>query len=126
VILDARHRDLPPVLLMEAMNRRDWETAGQLLAPDDVFELALSRERIVGRDAYIDFNRGYPGDWHIAIDQVVAEGDSVVLRLTVTIGDQAEIAIAFFELRDGLISRETDYWPEYYDPPEWRGERYRI
>lgn len=124
--VDAKHRNLAPVRLMEAMNRREWETVREWLAPDVVFELALSRERIEGRDAYIEFNRGYPGDWMIAIDQVVAEGDTVVLRLTVTIGEQADIAIAFFELRDGLITRETDYWPEYYDPPAWRGERYRI
>ena len=120
-----RRRSLAPVRLMEAMNRRDWETVASLLAPDVVLELALSRETIRGRDEFIAFNRGYPGAWEIAIDQVVADGDDVVLRLTVTIGEQAEIAIAFFELRDGLIVKETDYWPEFYDPPAWRGERYR-
>jgi hypothetical protein len=25
--------------------------------------------------------------------------------------------ISIFELRAGLISRVTDYWPEAYDPP---------
>lgn len=119
------HMNLAPVRLMEAMNRRDWEAVAGLLQPDVVFELALSREFIRGREAYIAFNRGYPGEWHIAIDQVVADGDAVVLRLTVTIGEQADIAIAFFELRDGLIARETDYWPEYHNPPDWRGDRYR-
>lgn len=30
--------------------------------------------------------------------------------------------IKFFELRDGKIVRETDYWPEPYDAPEWRAQ----
>ena len=87
-----RHRSLAPVRLIEAMNRRDWETVSSLLAPDVVLKLALSRETIRGRDEFIAFNRGYPGAWDIAIDQVVADADreAVVLRLTVTIGEHRE------------------------------------
>lgn len=124
-MMPERLQALAPVRLFEAMNRRDWDAVAQLLAPDVILELALSREVIRGRDAFIAFNREYPGDWHIVIDQVVADGDAVVLRLTVTIGEQTDIAIAFFDLRNGLIARETDYWPELYEPPAWRGDRYR-
>ena len=123
--LDERHRDLAPVRLIDAFNRRDWDTVVQLVAPDIVYEIILSRETVRGRDEFVAFNRDYPGDWWIDIDQVVAEGDRVVIRLSFRVDSQVEPAIIFFELRDGLIARQSDWWPEYYEPPAWRGERYR-
>jgi hypothetical protein len=123
--MDARYQELAPVQLIDAFNRRDWEAVGRLVTPDIVYEIVLSREVIRGRGEFVAFNRGYPGDWRITIDQVIAEGEQVVLRLTFQTGEQVAPAIIFFELRDGLIARQSDWWPEYYDPPAWRGERFQ-
>jgi hypothetical protein len=123
--IDARSHELAPVRLIDAFNRRAWEAVGRLVTPDIVYEIVLSREVVRGRDAFVAFNRDYPGDWRITIDQVVADGDQVVLRLSFRVGEQVEPAIIFFELRDGLISRQSDWWPEYYDPPAWRGDRFQ-
>ena len=61
--------------LWEAMEARDWETVAGLLADDFVCEWPVSRERFRGRDNFVAVNRAYPGDWHVAVRQVIAEGD---------------------------------------------------
>ena len=40
---------------------------------------------------------------------------SVLFRWTV--GDESSLAIAFFEVHEGTITRVTDFWPEPYEPP---------
>jgi predicted SnoaL-like aldol condensation-catalyzing enzyme len=111
---------LAPVRLWRAFEARDWEIAAALLHDDFVAESPVSNERFVGRDAFIRLNREYPGDWHITIDRVVAQGDTIVTQVHVDIGDERSNAISFFDLKDGLIIKAVDWWPEPYDPPEWR------
>jgi len=41
---------------VERLERRDWDGLGELLHPGVVYEIAQSRERIRGRDRYIQFN----------------------------------------------------------------------
>jgi predicted SnoaL-like aldol condensation-catalyzing enzyme len=112
--------DLAPVRFWLAFEARDWEGAAALLHDEFVAEWPLSNERFVGRDSFIEVNRAYPGDWHITILRVVAEGDSVVTHVRVVIGDEVDQAISFFDLKDGLILKEVDWWPLPYEPPAWR------
>ena len=48
-----------------SLEARDWEAWAGLLDPDVVYEIPQSRERIRGRDRYLQFNQEYPGDWHL-------------------------------------------------------------
>jgi hypothetical protein len=112
--------NLAPVQLWLAFEARDWDGAAALLHDDFVAEWPVSNERFAGRERFIGVNRAYPGDWHIAIDRVVAEGNAVVTQVHVDIGDERSHAISFFDMRDGLIVKVVDWWPEPYDPPAWR------
>ncbi|MDQ3737599.1 MAG: nuclear transport factor 2 family protein [Actinomycetota bacterium] len=103
---------------VDRLDRRDWEAWAELLAPEIVYEIPQTRERILGRDRYLQFNQEYPGDWHIE-PQVVAGDDrdaAVLFRWTVD-DDHPALAIAFFEAVEGRIVKVTDFWPEPYDPP---------
>jgi hypothetical protein len=111
---------LAPVRLWHAFEARDWDGAAGLLHDDFVAEWPVSYERFVGRDAFIEVNRAYPGDGHITIERVIAQGDTVVTQVRVDIGDESSYALSFFDLKDGLIVKVVDWWPEPYDPPEWR------
>jgi predicted SnoaL-like aldol condensation-catalyzing enzyme len=111
--------DLAPVRLWVAFEARDWEGAAALLHDEFGADWPLSSERFVGRERFIEVNRTYPGDWHIIL-RVVADGDSVVTHVRVVIGDDVDQAISFFDLKNGLIVKEVDWWPLPYDPPTWR------
>lgn len=104
----------------ESMERRDWTTFAALLHPDVVYEIPQTRERIRGRDRYVQFNAEFPGDWHVEPRVVLADEHNGSLLFQWTSGGDAMLAIAFFEIAEGLIARITDFWPEPYEPPPGR------
>ncbi|WP_250037861.1 nuclear transport factor 2 family protein [Paractinoplanes maris] len=106
---------------VESLDRRDWPRLTTLLAPDVVYEMPQTRERIRGRAAFLRFNADYPGDWHLRARRVVADGRAAALVLDVRVGADGLDACVWVEVGDhGRISRITDYWPEAYDPPAGR------
>jgi ketosteroid isomerase-like protein len=98
-------------------NARDWAGFGALLAPDVVYEVPQTRERVRGRDPYVEFNRTWPGAWHVEITELIAQPDRAVSVTAFHVDGQTMTGICFFECRDGLITRLTDWWPGNYDPP---------
>jgi SnoaL-like domain len=112
--------ELAPVRLWHAFEARDWEGAAALLDDDFVAEWPVSNERFTGRDTFIGVNRAYPGDWQITVERVVAQGDTVVTQVRVDLDGESSYALSFFDLKKGLIVKAVDWWPEPYDPPEWR------
>jgi len=110
-----------PARFIETLEQRDWEQWEALLHPDVVYEIPQSRERISGRDRYLQFNREYPGDWHLSLTVAIADAAHGVARFGWRVGDEAAEGVAFFDFDDhGLITRVTDFWPEPYDPPAGR------
>jgi ketosteroid isomerase-like protein len=105
-----------------AADTRDWSRFGELLAEEVVYELPQSRERVRGRDAYLRFNaEGFPGEWRVAVERIVAAGRGAVSLVRVTEPSGELLAISFFELDEaGRIARITDFWPEPYEPPAGR------
>jgi ketosteroid isomerase-like protein len=107
-----------------SLEARDWEAWTALLHPDVVYEIPQSRERIRGRDRYLQFNREYPGDWHLRPRVVIADEQHAVVWFAWSLDGRPDEgsadAMAFFEFADGLITRVTDFWPEPYAPPSGR------
>lgn len=106
---------------VERAERRDWPGFAALLADDVVYELPQTRERIRGKTAFLRFNREYPGDWHLALRRVIADGPFAAAWIDARVGDQHQDVSVWFECSaDGLITRVVDYWPEPYEPPPGR------
>jgi predicted ester cyclase len=105
-----------------AAEARDWDTFGELIAEDVVYEMAQTGERVRGRDAYVRFNRdGFPGDWHLAVRRIVAEGSAAASWIDFSEEGVTETGLCFFELdADGRIARVSDAWPQPYEPPSDR------
>lgn len=101
------------------LDARDWGAWEALLAPEVVYEIPQTRERIRGRAAYLEFNRTFPGDWHIEPGVVIADAERAVVWFRWLEGGETADAQVFLEFDDaGLVTRVTDFWPEPYDPPE--------
>jgi ketosteroid isomerase-like protein len=103
-----------------ALEARDWPAFAALLHSDVVYEVPQTRERIRGRERYVQFNAEYPGDWHLEPRVVLADDHDASLLFRWQLDDEDALAIAFFELSDGRITKITDFWPEPYDPPPGR------
>ena len=104
----------------DTLERRDWTAFGALLADDVVYELPQTRERIRGRARYVRFNAEYPGDWHVQPVLVLGDDPNGCLLFRWTLDGESMLAVAFFEVRDAVIVKVTDLWPEPYEPPPGR------
>jgi ketosteroid isomerase-like protein len=115
----AGHRDIVERFIT-SLEGRDWEAWAGLLHPDVVYEIPQTRERIRGRNRYLQFNQEYPGDWHLRPKLVIADEGHGVVWFEWRLDGDVDDAMAFFEFTDGLITRVTDFWPERYVPPPGR------
>jgi len=106
--------------LWTAMEERAWEEVGSLLADDFVCDWPVSGERIRGRDNFVAVNRAYPGDWSISVRRIVADGARAASEVVVNLDGRTDVAVSFYELRDGKIFHAVDYWPEPYPAPARR------
>src|SRR5262249_52787895 len=76
---------------------RDWSAYGELLADHVTYDMPQTRERIHGKDAYLRFNREYPGDWHITVDRVLGTDGQATSWIVSTIGTESEVGVTFFD-----------------------------
>lgn len=106
----------------EAVVRRFWDlmasnqfaSVGAVLAQEFTLDWPQSGERIRGAANFARMNAEYPshGPWRFTLTRLVAQGLSVVTEVDVTDGAQQGHAISFFMLRDGLVQRIVEYWPD--------------
>lgn len=101
----------------QALEARDWSALAATLSEDVVYEVPQTRERVRGRDAYLDFNATFPGDWHLLPQRLVAGVTAAVGKILLVDGEQRLTAVTFFDIAEGRIVRLEEYWPEPYEPP---------
>ncbi|MGC5428803.1 nuclear transport factor 2 family protein, partial [Aeromonas veronii bv. sobria] len=87
-----------------------------------------SGELILGRDNFVAINTFYPanGLWLFEIHSVVCEGSTVVTDVSVTDGVQKARAITFHTIENGLISKQTEFWPDEMPAKGWRAKWVKI
>jgi len=107
-----------------AMQTNDFKSAAEYLHDDYSLEWPQSGERIRGRANFVAINEQYPahGRWEFTIHRIIGEGDEVVSDVGVTDGAITGRVITFSTIRDGRIFRQTEFWPDPFEPPEWRSQ----
>lgn len=106
----------------QAMQTNDFDRASEWLAPDFEYYMPQTREYLQGRAAFVGLNIDYPttGHWSFDIRSILADGDQAVSDVHVTDGTLSATAITFHTIRDGLIWRQVEHWPDPYDRPAFR------
>jgi len=111
----------------EGMEARDWDAVRRLVADAIVVTWPQTRERIRGADTFVQLNRDYPGDWHITVEEVLAEGNRVAARVTIVSGKDVFHTSGFYRVEAGRIVEATETFAEPGEPPYDRSrltERY--
>ena len=108
----------------KVMASNDFYAAAELLAPDCEVVWPLTKEVIRGRRNFAQLNSAYPaeGEWTFTIERIVGEGELVVTDVIVSDGVRSDRAITFHTVRDGLICKQVEYWPEEYAAADWRAK----
>jgi hypothetical protein len=104
------------------MSANDWDAAAAHLADGFVVDWPCSGERFTSRAAYAEVQRRYPaaGRWTFDIRALVADEKRAVTELTASDGDVSARAIFISEVEGDRIVRQVEYWPEAYEPADWR------
>ena len=104
------------------MNTNDFGVVGALLADDYRLEWPQSGEVIRGRDNFVAVNENYPanGPWRFTVHTLLADGLQVVSDVSVTDGVVEARVVTFSTVENGLVVKQLEFWPEPFDPPEWR------
>ena len=107
-----------------AMRANDWDAAARHLADGFVVDWPCTGERITSREAYAEIQRRYPaaGRWTFDVHRLVADDERAVTELTVSDGEQAARAIFISDVVGDRFTRQLEYWPEAYEPADWRAE----
>jgi hypothetical protein len=108
--------------LWRAMNDNDLKVAADFYDDNAVQEWPQSGERIVGKANIMAINENYPGLPNASIRRVTGSGDLWVSEVTLDYGGDRYEAVNIFEIKDGKILKETDYFAAPFEAPQWRAQ----
>lgn len=103
---------------LQLLDARDWDALAAVLDEGVVYDMPQTRELIIGRESFLEFNQTYPGEWRLTPKIVIADDDRAVVWFDWRMGDESGESQTFLEIDAGRITRVTDFWPEAYDPPK--------
>ncbi len=107
--------------LVEVINDKRIDLMDEVFHEDAVMDWPQSGERVVGGDNRRGVYHAFPTLPRITPRRILGEGDLWIAEATLDYGGGAVYQTVFiFEMRDGKIARETAYWSEPFDAPEWR------
>ena len=104
-----------------AVAGRDEIAAAAIFADDAVIEWPQSGERIRGKANIIALHQAAPVRVEFETRRTIGSGDLWVTETTIRYdGARPTNAVFIMEFRDGKVVRETDYFGEPFDPPDYR------
>ena len=90
---------------------------------DYAMEMPRSGERIRGREKMRQFQEAYPSPLTTQLRRVVVRDDLWVIEGINDYGEgQLFIVVLMIELKDGKMWRDTRYYAEPFEAPEWRAQ----
>jgi len=98
-------------------NARDWPAFAALLHPDLLYRVPQTRERVRGREAFVDFFATWPGTWVAHTRTLIADGTEAVTTIDFEVDGDVMTGISLFNCDGGLVRGIVEYWPTAYEPP---------
>jgi ketosteroid isomerase-like protein len=108
--------------LIDCINDRQVSVMDDLFHEDAVMDWPQSKEMVVGGDNRRAIYGQFPSLPTVTPRRMLAAGDLVTLEATLSYGDKPYLTVFIFELADGRIKRETAYWSDPFDAPDWRAQ----
>ena len=112
------------LLLQNLQNSRsDPVLAHEMYHDDAVLEFPQSGERFEGVENFREWRSTYPASTDFEIQEVRGGGDLWVIEVSVSYdGGPRNFGVSIQEFREDKIGRESIYYGEPWDPPEWRAQ----
>jgi hypothetical protein len=98
------------------------EQADRIYDDDVVVEYPQSGERILGRRNLRALREAYPGKVAFDVRRIRGRGDLWVTEYVITYDGRPVHTVSVMEFREGKVVRETLYFADPFEAPEWRAE----
>ena len=108
--------------LIACINDRHIEVMDELFHDDATMDWPQSRERVAGAANRRAIYGAFPQLPTITPRRMLSAGDLVTLEATLDYDGPKYETVFIFELDDGRIRKETAYWSEPFEAPEWRAD----
>jgi hypothetical protein len=109
--------------LAELFSDLSAEAEYEIRHEDCVMEMPQSGERIRGREKMRQFQEDYPAPPTIQLGRVVVREGLWVIEGVNDYGEgQVFTVVLIIELKDGMMWRDTRYYAESFEAPEWRAQ----
>jgi len=109
--------------LTDLVSNLTAERLYQISHEDYTMEMPQSRERIRGREKMRAFQEAYPNPPSIQVRRVlIRDGLWVLEGVNDYGGGQVYNVAVIIELKDGKMWRDTRYYAEPFEAPEWRAQ----
>jgi ketosteroid isomerase-like protein len=108
--------------LIQCLNDKRIDVMDELFHEDAVMDWPQSGEQVVGGDNRRGVYGAFPGLPTISPRRMLSAGELVVAEAMLDYGGPVYNTVFIFEFRDGRIARETAYWAEPFEPPQWRAQ----
>jgi hypothetical protein len=108
--------------LTELLSNLGAESGYELRHEDFVMEMPQSGERIRGREKMREFQGAYADPPAMRLRRVLVRDRLWVAEVVSDYRGQVSHAVFIVELRDGKMFRDTRYYAEPFEAPEWRAQ----
>ena len=105
-----------------ASEQRDSAAEHAIYATDAILDYPQSKERFRGR-ATIEAQRGgHPAERHFTVLRISGHGDLWVSECVISYDGVPSYSVSIVEFSGGLVTHETQYFADPFDPPRWRAD----
>jgi ketosteroid isomerase-like protein len=104
----------------EACDAGDQEAVHEIYHDDCVIEWPQSGERVRGRESIKALRENHPSELGFSTRRILGGGDLWITEYVITYDGTPVHTVSIMEFRDGKVARETHYFADPFDPPEWR------
>jgi hypothetical protein len=103
-----------------ASERGDNTAEHAMYAEDAVLDYPQSGERFRGRATIAAQRGGHPANRHFTVQRISGEGSVWVSECVISYDGVPSHSVSIMELSDGVVTHETQYFADPFDPPPSR------
>ena len=108
--------------LIACINERRIEVMDELFHDDAVMHWPQSGEIVRGADNRRGIYGAFPQLPTITPRRMLSGGNLVIAEALLDYNGPQYETVFIFEFREGKIAKETAYWSEAFDAPQWRAQ----
>ena len=104
----------------QASEQGDSAAEHAIYAVDAILDYPQSGERYRGRAAIAAQRGGHPADRHFTVLRISGSGELWVSECVISYDGVPSYSVSIMEFAGGLVTHETQYFADAFDPPSWR------